>query len=160
MGLHEVSMQKEGCDAATATLEAKKGARVALKLVRATANLSIETQPAGLLVAIDGRPDTKAPLNITCASPWLPLQVAFFEAAGLPPDDLSPSAFACATQPALAASLSLSILLLLPAQMTFSVVAGASFLARKPRSVFTVLCYRAAAANRAVGQLVQGMLGQ
>jgi len=61
-GAHEVSMQREGYDAQSAQLAAKKGASVNLSLPRIAARVAVETTPAGLTVSIDGKVVGRSPL--------------------------------------------------------------------------------------------------
>ncbi len=68
-GEHQVSMQREGYEPGTKNLDAKDGARLKLKLQRISARLTVETDPSGLALTIDGKSVGKSPLSPTDLAP-------------------------------------------------------------------------------------------
>ncbi len=68
-GEHQVSMQREGYEPRTKDLVAKDGARLELKLQRIAARLTVETDPTGLALTIDGKSMGKSPLSPTDLAP-------------------------------------------------------------------------------------------
>ncbi len=61
-GPHDVSLQREGYEPQTAQLAAKDGAKVQVTLVRISARVSVETEPAGIAISIDGKEAGASPL--------------------------------------------------------------------------------------------------
>ncbi len=69
VGAHRVSMQREGFEPNTQQLDAQAGASLTLTLQRISARLTVETQPSGVALSIDGKAMGKSPLSPTDLAP-------------------------------------------------------------------------------------------